>query len=77
MVADNVVSQRATQQRASKGSFKGFAKGSAKDFSRGLISQDYLGIYARTRKEANPKIPKMGGKDWKYFSVENSFHLWG
>ena len=73
-------SQRVTQQsKASKGSFKGFAKGfakgSARDFSRGLFSQDYLGIYARIQKEANPKIPKIGGS--KYFSVENSFHLWG
>ena len=72
-------SQRVSQQsRASKGSFKGFAKGSAKDSTRGLFSQDYLGIYARSQKEANPKIPKIpkiGGS--KYFSVENSFHLWG
>ena len=67
-------SQRVTQQsRVSKD----FAKGSARDFSRGLFSQDYLGIYARSQKEDNPKIPKMGGKDSKYFSVENSFHLWG
>ena len=76
-----MVSQRATQQRASRGSFKGsskgFAKGSARDSSRGFFSKDYLGIYARSQKEANPKIPKMGGKGSKYFSVENSFHLWG
>ena len=72
-------SQRVTQQsRASKGSFKGFAKGSAKDSTRGLFSQDYLvGINARSQKKDNPKIPKMEGKDSKYFSVENSFHLWG
>ena len=68
-------SQRVTQQsRVSKD----FAKGSARDFSRGLFSQDYLvGINARSQKKDNPKIPKMEGKDSKYFSVENSFHLWG
>ena len=63
-------SQRVTQQ---SGASKDFAKGSARDFSRGLFSQDYL---VRSQKE-NPKIPKMEGKDSKYFSVENSFHLWG
>ena len=63
-------SQRVTQQSRVP---KDFAKGSARDFSRGLFSQDYL----VSQKEDNPKIPKMKGKDSKYFSVENSFHLWG